>query len=91
MLDRAERVLTSWRGQGITEAEQESAMLRQAVADTDWETIKRHGGWDAVIEKAIQVEEQLASTNGPGMIDGFRLWGSLRCRQMGVPLSEGGG
>ena len=24
------------------------------------------------------------------MIDGFRLWGSTRCRQMGVPLLEGG-
>ena len=24
------------------------------------------------------------------MIDDFRLWGSRRCRQMGVPLSDGG-
>ena len=91
VLDRAERVLTSWRGRGITEAEQEAAMLRQAVADTDFEIIERHGGFDAVVERVLQVEEQSASTDGPGMIDGFRLWGSLRCRQMGVPLSEGGG
>ena len=66
-------------------------MLRQAIADTDWETLDRHGGIDAVVERVLQVEEQSASTDGPGMIDDFRLWGSLRCRQMGVPLSEGGG
>ena len=65
-------------------------MLRQAIADTDWETLDRHGGIDAVVERVLQVEEQSASTDGPGMIDDFRLWGSLRCRQMGVPLSEGG-
>ncbi|MYC81312.1 MAG: hypothetical protein F4X19_04350 [Acidobacteria bacterium] len=91
LLDRAERVLTSWRGRGITEAEQEAAMLRQAIADTDFEIIERHGGFDAVVNRVLQVEEQSASTNGPGMIDGFHLWGSLRCRRMGVPLSEGGG
>ena len=44
VLDRAERVLTSWRGRGITEAEQEAAMLRQAIADTDFEIIERYGG-----------------------------------------------
>ena len=91
VLDRAGRVLTSWRGRGITEAEQEAVMLRQAIADTDWDTIERHGGFDAVVERVLQVEEQSASTNGPGMIDDFHLWGSSRCRQMGVTLSEGGG
>ena len=62
LLDRAERVLTSWRGRGITEAEQEAIMLRQAVADTDWDIIERFGGFDAVIEKVLQVEKQSAST-----------------------------
>ena len=66
-------------------------MLRQAVADTDWDIIERYGGFDAVIEKVLQVEKQSASTNDQGMIDDFHLWGSRRCRQMGVPLSEGGG
>ena len=28
---------------------------------------------------------------GAGMVDDFRLWGSRRCRRMGVTLSEGGG
>ena len=91
LLDRAERVLTSWRGRAITEAEQEAIMLRQAVADTDFDTIERYGGFDAVIEKVLQVEKQSASTNDQGMIDDFHLWGSRRCRQMGVTLSEGGG
>jgi len=38
-LDHAARVLTSWRGRGITDAEQEAIMLRQTIADTDWETL----------------------------------------------------
>ena len=91
VLDRAGRVLTSWRGRGITEAEQEAAMLRQAIADTDFEIIEGYGGWDVVVNRVIQVEKLSASTDGPGMIDDFRLWGSLRCRQMGVPLSDEGG
>ena len=90
VLDRAGRVLTSWRGRGITDAEQEATMLRQAIADTDWDTLERHGGIDAAIKKVLQVEEQSASTNDPGMIDDFRLWGSRRCRQMGRHLSDGG-
>ena len=90
VLDRAERVLTSWRGRGITDAEQEAVMLRQAIADTDWDTLERHGGIGAAIERVLQVEEQSASTNGPGMIDDFRLWGSSRCRQMSVHVSDGG-
>ena len=90
VLDRAGRVLTSWRGRGISDAEQEAIMLRQAIADTDWDTLERHGGIDAAIEKVLQVEEQSASTNDPGMIDDFRLWGSRRCRQMGRHLSDGG-
>ena len=85
VLDRAGRVLTSWRGRGITEAEQEAIMLRQAIADTDWETLDRHGGIDAAIEKVLQVEEQSAANNDPGMIDDFRLWESSRCRRTGVP------
>ncbi len=90
VLDRADRVLTSWRGRAVTDAEQEAIMLRQAIADTDWDTLERHGGIDAAIERVLQVEEQSASTNGPGMIDHFRLWGSRRCRQMGRHVSDGG-
>ena len=91
LLDRAERVLTSWRGRGISEAEQEAVMLRQAIADTDWETLERHGGFDAAVNKVLQSEQEAASPNDQGMIDDFHLWGSHRCRRMGVALSEGGG
>ena len=66
-------------------------MLRQAVADTDFDTIERHGGWDAVVTKVIQSEQEAASSNDQGLIDNFHLWGSRRCRQMGVPLSDAGG
>ena len=91
LLERAERVLTSWRGRAVTEAEQEALMLRQAIADTDWETLERHGGWDAVVTKVIQSEQETGSSDDRGMIDDFHLWGSRRCRQMGVTLSDRGG
>ena len=83
LLDRAGRVLTSWRGRAVTDAEQEAIMLRQAIADTDWETLDRHGGWDAVVTKVIQSEQESVSSDDRGMINDFRLWGSSRCRRMG--------
>ena len=88
ILDRAERVLQSWRGRGITEAEQEAIMLRQAIADTDWETLDRHGGWDAVVQRVIQSEQETGSPDSRGMIDDFRLWQSNRCHQMHVNLTN---
>ena len=90
LLERAGRVLTSWLGRGISEAEQEAILLRQAIADTDWETLERHGGFDAAVKKVLQSEQDAASSDGQGMIDNFHLWGSNRCQQMGVHLSEGG-
>ena len=88
VLDRAERVLTSWRGRSITDAEQQAIMLRQAIADADWETLERHGGFDAAVKKVLEVEEQSTSNNDPGMIDDFRLWGSRRCRQTHAPPND---
>ena len=89
-LDRAGRVLTSWRGRAITEAEQEAIMLRQAIADTDWETLERHGGFDTVVEKVIQSEQETGSPDDRGMIDDFRVSRSLRCRQMAFHPFDGG-
>ena len=91
VLDRAERVLTSWRGQTISDAEKEILTLQLAVDNADWETLEPHGGLDAAMRKIHQFEQQNPNFNGPGMIDDFRLWGSSRCRRMGVTLSEGGG
>ena len=88
LLDRAERVLTSWRGRAISDAEQEAVMLRQAIADTDWDTLERHGGFDAAVRKVLQSEEETASSNDRGMIDDFHLWGSMRCRRINAPLTK---
>ena len=90
LLDRAQRVLSSWGGRDMNEAGRQVLMLRQAVADTDWDTLARHGGFDAVVEKIIQWEQGTPASTGRGMIDDFRLWGSRRCRRMHAPLTKEG-
>ena len=55
------------------------------------DTVERHGGLDAVVDKIDRAEEETEASAGAGMVDDFRLWGSSRCRRMGVTLSEGGG
>ncbi len=37
-------------------ADPEAARLAQAIADADWDTIERHGGLDAVVDKIDQAE-----------------------------------
>ena len=66
----------------------EAAGLRQAIADADWDTVERHGGLDAVVDKIDQVEEETAAKAGAGWIDDFRLWGSRRCRRINAPLKK---
>ena len=90
LLDRAERVLKSWRWRAMTEAEQEAIMLRQAIYDADWDTLEPYGDLDAAMRTLHQFQRENPNFNGPGMIDDFRLWGSRRCRQMGRHLSDGG-
>ena len=90
LLDRAQRVLSSWGGRDMNEAERQVLMLRQAVADTDWDTIARHGGFDAVVNKILQWEQKTPASTDRGMIDDFRLWGSRRCRRTHAPLKTGG-
>ena len=51
------------------------AFLRQALSAADWDTVERHGGFDAVVEKTIQSEQIGSPSNGRGMIDDFRLRG----------------
>ena len=29
-------------------------MFRQAITQTDWDTVERHGGLDVVMEKVVQ-------------------------------------
>ena len=57
--------------------------LRQAIADTDWDTVARHGGFNAVVKKILQGEQENPVPKGRGSIDDFRLWGSRRCRRIG--------
>ena len=63
-------------------------MLRQAVADTNWEIIERHVGFNAVVEKIVQWEQENPVTKGRRSIDDFRLWGSRQCRRMGEYSTE---
>ena len=56
-------------------ARPEAAVLHQAIADTDWETLERHGGFDSAVNKVLQTEQKAASSNDSGMFDDFRLWG----------------
>jgi len=91
LLDRAERVLQSWTAGDMSEAETELLALRQAVAKADWDTVERYGSLNAVLKVMNELAQECPVSNGRGMIDDFRLWGSRRCRRMGVTLSEGGG
>ena len=91
LLDRAGRVLTSWRWRAMTEAEQEAVMLRQAIDEADWDTLEPYGGLDPAMRTLYRFEQQNPNFNGSGTIDDFRLRGSRRCRQMGVHPSERGG
>ena len=65
-------------------------MLRQTIADTDWDTPERHGGLDAAMRKIHQWYQENPVPKEREMIDDFRLWGSRRWRRMGGPLTRGG-
>ena len=83
LLDRAGRRLQSWTVGDMSEDEKEVVMLRQAIAEADWDTVESHGGFNAVVEKILQWEQENPAPKGRGSIDSFRLWGSRRCRRMG--------
>ena len=83
LLDRAGRRLQAWTVGDMSDDEKEVLMLRQAIADTDWDTVERHGGFNAVVEKILQWEQENPVPKGRGSIDSFRLWGSRRCRRIG--------
>ncbi len=90
LLDRAGRRLRSWVAGKMSEEEKEALMLRQAMAEADWDTVERHGGFNAVVEKILRWERENPATKGRGSIDRFCLWGSRRCRHMGGHLTKGG-
>ena len=43
-----------WPVGDIGEDEKEIHMFRQAITQTDWDTVERHGGFDIVMEKVVQ-------------------------------------
>ena len=55
-------------------------ILGQVVADVDRDTVERPGGFDVVMEKIVQRDQENPASNGGGMIEDFRLWESRRCR-----------
>ena len=91
LLDRAGCRLRSWVAEKMSEGEKEALMLRQAISDSDWDSVERHGGFNAVVEKILYWERENPAPKGRAMIDRFRLWGSRRCRHMGDHLTQGGG
>ena len=46
---------------------------------------RHHGGLDVVIEKIVQWQQKNPASNGRGMIDDFRLWGSRRWSRTNAP------
>ncbi len=88
-LPSTQRVLRIWTTRDPEAGKTEAAVLRQAIADADWNTVERHGGIDATIRKVLQVEDQLATNNDPGMIDDIHLAGSRTWRRMGGHLTNG--
>ena len=90
LLDRAGRRLHSWAGSDMSQAERKILTVRQAITDTDWDSVEGHGGFDVVIEKIVQWEQENPASNGREMIDDFRLRGSRTWRRMGGHLTKGG-
>ena len=80
---RTQRVLQAWTTRDPAAAKTEAAVLRQAISDTDWDTVERHDGLEGALKKINQLAQESPVSNGRGMIDDFRLWGSSRCRRMG--------
>ena len=54
------------------------------------DTFERHGGFDVVMEKIVQWEQENPASKGREMIDDFRLRGSRTWRRMGGHLTKGG-
>ena len=79
-LDRSRRRLQFWAASGKREASRQADVLRQAIADADWDTVECHGGLNVVMEKIDQLEQEKPASNDAGMIDDLRLRGSSTWR-----------
>ena len=54
------------------------------------DTVERHGGFDVVMEKIVQREQEDPASNGRERIDDFRLAGSRTWRRRGGPFTKRG-
>ncbi|MYC83094.1 MAG: hypothetical protein F4X19_13510 [Acidobacteria bacterium] len=72
------------------EDQKEVLMFRQAITQTDRDTAEGHGGFDVVLEKVVQWEQETPASNGRERIDDFRLRGSRTWRRRGVHLTKRG-
>ena len=93
------RDLRSLRGESVQDAFRGGLHARDEnvqPARQSWriqggqDTIERHAGRDAVMEKTVQREQENPGLNERGMIDDYRLRGSRTWRQRGRHLFEGG-
>ena len=79
---RCGRRLEFWAaGDKNQEASQQAAFLLQAIADADWDIVERRAGLHVGAEKIDPWKQENPASNGRGLIDDFRLWGSPRCQQ----------
>ena len=79
-----------WPAGDIGEDDKEALMFRQAITQTDWDTVEGHGGFDVVMEKVDHWEQESPASNARAMIDDFRLSGSRTWRRRGVRLTNVG-
>ncbi len=89
-LDRNKRVLQAWASRDTATVATRAVGLRQAIGDAGRDAVERHGGLDVIVEKIDQWEQKNPASNGRGMIDDFRLWGSRTWRRMGDTVTNGG-
>ena len=75
------RAVQAWGGKD-SQDEDSPDTLRKAISEGDWETIEQHGGLNEVMSRIVKRAEG-------GRIDGFTLWRSERCRQIGAHPTQG--
>jgi len=79
-----------WPVGDIGEDENEVLMFRQAITQTDWDTVEGHGGFHVVMEKVVQWEQEDPASDARERIDDFRLVGSRTWRRRCVHLTKRG-
>ena len=81
----------TWPAGDIGEDDKEALMFRQAITQTDWDTVEGDGGFDVVLEKVVQWEQETPASDARDLIDDFSLAGSRTWRRRGGPPAKRGG